>query len=91
MLTIYSEKQAASKAQRYFPTRKRAFKTIESLMFIYFTHVWPMSDTGQVGDIEFLLGTVNDAIASAPMELYRVAAEIWQKCYLLSPIAICYL
>lgn len=27
-----------------------------------------------------LLGTVDDVIVSAPMELYQVAKEIWQKC-----------
>lgn len=35
-------------------------------------------------EIELLLGTVNHAIVSAPMELYQVADKLWQKCLELS-------
>lgn len=32
-------------------------------------------------EIELLLGTVNDVIVSAPMDLYQVADKIWQICF----------
>lgn len=35
-------------------------------------------------DIELLLGTVDNVIVSAPMELYQVAEEIWRKCHKVS-------
>lgn len=57
------------------PKTRELFKVIQSLVFIYSLHGWPMSDTGWA-EIELLLGTVNGVRVSAPMELDRVTQNM---------------